>query len=646
MAGCGKKCCVSGCDSRKDASGYSFHTFPVASELRIANCRRKLWHDAVFGKDSARIALKNTKICGKHFVTGKPAKLTETSEVNWIPTLHLGPGRVAPQVKTSGGLPLVEDGVLPPEQVNVKEQKVVRLAESNDTNPFQEEFVVKVEVLDVEVANSSNEADPIPEEVVVKEEVLDVEVIKAMPEQVVPKKQRVLRVEKSNAVEPVDKVAQEIKEEILNEEEEIQSILKTQTCQISFNRCMFCLNELPPKEQILPDFNKESTFRTQVEYVLAKTIEAPNYPCCSSCKQMFHLFYKFKKSCLVALAKPLDLIKSQSAKRPANHPISPAPKRKSEVVTIHPKIDEQGPIEPNDVEDDPEESPSSDGYKEERMRCKNCGTMYDEGFVLANHKLKCLPPKDPPRCTLCPAVFKNKWDLQVHLNRHNGLTPFQCRKEGCTKAFAGPIVRIIHEKNCQKESNKVVCPSCGMAFKCELYLQRHMITHEAPKYECAVCHRKFGDLTTFRAHMMRHFERNETPAEEQPHEDVPSDFRCDSCEQEFATPELLNGHKVYCGKNKKFRKFQLLCPLCPESFHKQETLDQHLSRHKGIKSIPCRKEGCDKMFFDTAGRNVHELYRCGRGGTHVCSICQAAFGTATSLRVHMKGHRKPTAVKD
>lgn len=71
MAGCGQKCCVSGCDSRKDASGYSFHTFPVASELRIANFRRKLWHDAVFGKDSARIALKNTKICGKHFVTGK-----------------------------------------------------------------------------------------------------------------------------------------------------------------------------------------------------------------------------------------------------------------------------------------------------------------------------------------------------------------------------------------------------------------------------------------------------------------------------------------------------------------------------------------------------------------------------------------------
>lgn len=374
---------------------------------------------------------------------GKPAKLTETSEVNWIPTLHLGPGRVAPQVKTSGGLPLVEDGVLPPEQVIFKEQKVIRLAKSNEADPFQEEFVVKVEVLDVEVVNAkperrvlrvdkSNDADPIPEEVVVKEEVLDVEVIKVMPEQVVPKKQRILRVEKSNAVEPVIKVVQEIKESpeiqsVLNEEEEIQSIPKTQTCQISFNRCMFCINELPPKEQILPDFNKESTFRTQVEYVLAKTIEAPSYPCCSSCKQMFQLFYKFKKSCLVALAKPLDLIKSKLAKRPAKHPIDPAPKRKSEVVTIHPKIDERYPIEPNDVEDDREELPSSDGYKEERMRCKNCGTMYDDGFVLANHKLKCLPPKDPPRCHLCPAVFRNNWDLQVHLNRHNGMKLHQLR---------------------------------------------------------------------------------------------------------------------------------------------------------------------------------------------------------------------------
>ena len=139
--------------------------------------------------------------------------------------------------------------------------------------------------------------------------------------------------------------------------------------------------------------------------------------------------------------------------------------------------------------------------------------------------------------------------------------------------------------------------------------------------------------------MMRHFERNENPPESDDH-DIQLDFKCDSCEQAFGTAEILNGHKVYCGKNDKFRKFRQLCPLCPESFNKQETLDQHLNRHKGIKSIPCRKEGCDKMFFDTPGRNVHELYRCGRtDGTHICSICQVGLGTPSALRIHMKSHK-------
>lgn len=584
-------CCVPGCDSIQSTSGYSFHDFPHNPSLRIVQYRRKLWSDAVFGEDSTRKIKRYTKICGKHFETGKPASLHETYERNWIPTLHLGEGRVIPDVKLNSGMAFTEERMPVTETVIFEEQKVVQMVRSEESDPFEgEDMTVKVELLD------------------------------------------------------------EVEEERQDEAEQLLS--EPQTDEIFFKdgvRCMFCLNELSRNEKVLLDFNKENTFRTQVEYVLAKTVESPSYPCCKNCNRMFELFYEFKKSCLLALARPQELINSSNRKRPADSQQGPAPKRRSKVVTIHPKIDKPSKIQSfsSDSEDHSEEPPS-DLYLEERLRCKNCGNVYKDGFELEDHKLKCLPPVERPKCHLCPAVLRNNWELQVHLNRHNGLTPFPCRSPGCLKSFPGPVLRIVHEKKCQKESNKVVCPVCGMSFKCTSYLQRHSRIHDAPKYECDVCHRKFTDLTTYRGHMMRHFERNETPKEPED-ADVQLVYQCDSCDQACASRELLNGHKVYCKKNEKFRKFQLLCPRCPESFNKQKTLDQHLNRHKGIKSVPCRKEGCDKMFFDIPGRNVHELYRCGNeaaeGTKHDCSVCQAKFITPAALRVHMRGHKKATAVK-
>ncbi|XP_055548606.1 uncharacterized protein LOC129732113 isoform X2 [Wyeomyia smithii] len=88
-------CSVAQCPSKyvKNRSGnLSFHRWPDPSRTSIphlrhlAGLRLSAWNK--FAK-SLSIPPKNKRICGKHFVSGKPAKTTDTACVDWVPSLCL-----------------------------------------------------------------------------------------------------------------------------------------------------------------------------------------------------------------------------------------------------------------------------------------------------------------------------------------------------------------------------------------------------------------------------------------------------------------------------------------------------------------------------------------------------------------------------
>ncbi|XP_065894965.1 uncharacterized protein [Dysidea avara] len=90
-------CAIVDCSSRSDnGSGISFYGIPTVTdrygeaELELRKKRRDGYLAAISRADLDLTALHNYKICEKHFHSGKPAYLYNTTDPDWLPTLHLG----------------------------------------------------------------------------------------------------------------------------------------------------------------------------------------------------------------------------------------------------------------------------------------------------------------------------------------------------------------------------------------------------------------------------------------------------------------------------------------------------------------------------------------------------------------------------
>ncbi|XP_053695689.1 zinc finger protein 62 homolog [Sabethes cyaneus] len=90
------RCCVKDCDAfyAKDRqNNESFFRLPDPERIttphlcRLARMRLVAWNK-YFSKKLFTLP-KNRRICGRHFVSGQPAKLTDTKGVDWIPSLYL-----------------------------------------------------------------------------------------------------------------------------------------------------------------------------------------------------------------------------------------------------------------------------------------------------------------------------------------------------------------------------------------------------------------------------------------------------------------------------------------------------------------------------------------------------------------------------
>lgn len=71
-------CCIKGCPNVRTTSELSFFKFPDYPEDRVHSWILASGHKG---------AKKSWKICGAHFVLGKPSPNSE--HVDYVPTLHL-----------------------------------------------------------------------------------------------------------------------------------------------------------------------------------------------------------------------------------------------------------------------------------------------------------------------------------------------------------------------------------------------------------------------------------------------------------------------------------------------------------------------------------------------------------------------------
>ena len=158
-------------------------------------------------------------------------------------------------------------------------------------------------------------------------------------------------------------------------------------------------------------------------------------------------------------------------------------------------------------------------------------------------------PKKKYVCSFCEKVWKNKFDLRLHVAVHTGNKPLKC--DVCDAAFAKKSRLNEHLKthhvysctfpDCQFEAEKwsllrkhlpvhnVKCPLCSSKFKTQESLEKHITTHKST-FQCSQCDLQYAKRSSLNCHVRA------------VHEKVT--FRCsiDGCGKEFAFKKSLRHH--------------------------------------------------------------------------------------------------------
>ena len=219
----------------------------------------------------------------------------------------------------------------------------------------------------------------------------------------------------------------------------------------------------------------------------------------------------------------------------------------------------------------------SDGESSEQERDAPSGDVEDYEMLYKSGKtLKCIE---------CDHLFKKHSEFINHMDaEHDVKRPYQCSH--CTKCY-GLRGNLIH----------------------------HIKSVHAPRYECGVCHKRFGCKSSLKTHCIIH-------SEERP-------FKCSQCDSSFKLKRNLTTHIRSVHQNE--RNFH--CDHCSKGFFRKSNLIIHLRVHTEEKPFQCTI--CGKAFTQKNGLTIHERIHTGEK-PYECSKCHKAFICKSTMRMHEK----------
>jgi len=176
-----------------------------------------------------------------------------------------------------------------------------------------------------------------------------------------------------------------------------------------------------------------------------------------------------------------------------------------------------------------------------------------------------------------------------------------------------PVVKSFETDEDFINEEKII----GISGLASISSQSNIPNHqESPSYICSVCDVIFSQKKDLKKHMDIHF-----------NEDV---FPCDKCGKVFKSMTSLKLHKLSHGnlplpKVKEIGKItkevseiketgksettetpkEFHCPICPRTYTRKATLNQHMNLHTGLKPYKCLT--CGKGFRNRIIRNSHAI---------------------------------------
>lgn len=261
--------------------------------------------------------------------------------------------------------------------------------------------------------------------------------------------------------------------------------------------------------------------------------------------------------------------------------------------------------------------------------CQNCVSSDFKDFHLILHS---RGVEKFFNCPACPKQFCTAANLGSHvLLDHDGIDKeltFSCPK--CTLVTPSTLGLANHYKTHNDDSMVVkpfICKYCPKAFRRSGDRRKHELIHEGTKaHACNLCPKTFRLPYLLTMHMR-------TLTNERP-------YVCTLCNMSFKAGSALRNHKM--SKHQSERPHT--CKYCSKTYKTRGALGNHIGVHEMLfKCNDCGRSFASRNAATTHIKKIHlnkdrELFEC--------IICNAAYGRALFLSIHMKTHGKLAEKED
>nr|XP_019561210.2 zinc finger protein 14-like [Aedes albopictus] len=229
----------------------------------------------------------------------------------------------------------------------------------------------------------------------------------------------------------------------------------------------------------------------------------------------------------------------------------------------------------------------------------------------------------------CHEMFDVYEDLENHAETVHELLRIQHRQdrehtqvvcEICLKGFENEQAFDRHRSS--DKNRKHVCGTCGAKYVSKSTLVQHERSNcgKVAQYQCSECDKTFMSLGGFRNHQEVHSAKRS--------------HVCDICGRGFLRKGILKDHMNTV--HSKARLFQ--CTLCSKSFTSRNVFQSHQMTHTKEKPYQCRH--CEKRYYKTSDRTMHENQVHLGIRPFKCGFCPASFIRNRERRLHERTHTK------